>query len=231
MAAGGLEIEYATLVHEEGQGEVSLSLRLYKPPSSTSSSQGKGWTVVLVHQYSVLGGCQALLKGTATSLASKGFLCITFDMRGVKRSTGKSSWTGSSEVQDVIAVCNWAAQRSPAHRILLVGSSAGAPIAGSAVDQVETVVAYVALGYPFGRLASILFGRHHKPILESNKPKLFVMGTSDGFTSVKQLEGKLKSAAGRVETHLVPGVGHFQMEGPDYDEKMATLIADFASTV
>lgn len=109
--------------------------------------------------------------------------------------------------------------------------SSGAPIAGSAVDQVEKVVAYVALGYPFGRLASILFGRHQKPILESSKPKLFVMGANDGFTSVKQLENKLKSAAGRVETHIVPGVGHFEMEGPDYDDQMAMLIADFVKTI
>ncbi|KAI5080991.1 hypothetical protein GOP47_0004174 [Adiantum capillus-veneris] len=108
---------------------------------------------------------------------------------------------------------------------------AGAPIAGSAVDKVEKVVAYVGLGYPFGRLASILLGRHQKPILESNKPKLFVMGTRDGFTTVKQLENKLKSAAGRVETHLVPGVGHFEMEGPDHDDQMATLIVDFSKTV
>eukprot|EP00250_Pteridium_aquilinum_P026378 c32923_g1_i1 orf=74-757(-) len=226
---GGLETEYATVSLEEGQGSISLSLRLFKPPPS--EGQGKGWTVVLVHPYSVLGGCQALLKGIATSLARKGFLCITFDMRGVKRSTGKASWTGSSEVQDVVAVCNWAAQHSPDHRILLVGSSAGAPIAGSALDRVERVVGYVALGYPFGRLASILFGRHQKPILESSKPKLFVMGTSDIFTSVKQLQNKVKSAAGRVEMHLVPGVGHFEMEGPDFDDQMATLIADFASTL
>lgn len=217
--------EFATVHQSDG---VSLSLRLYKP---LPPPEPNSLTIVLVHQYSVLGGCQALLKGIASTLASKGFLCITFDMRGVKRSTGKSSWTGSSEVQDVVAVCRWAVQSIATTRILLVGSSAGAPIAGSAIDQAEQIVGYVALGYPFGRLASVLFGRHHKPILESNKPKLFVMGTKDGFTSVKQFENKLKLAAGRVETYLVPGVGHFQMEGPEYDDEMATLIADFAKTL
>ncbi|KAI5080990.1 hypothetical protein GOP47_0004173 [Adiantum capillus-veneris] len=121
---GGVETEYATVALQEGGKAISLSARLFKPPTTAAEGTGKGWTVVLVHQYSVLGGCQALLKGTANSLALKGFLSITFDMRGVKRSTGKSSWTGSSEVQDVIAVCNWAAQHYPSHRILLVGSSA-----------------------------------------------------------------------------------------------------------
>ncbi|KAI7996674.1 hypothetical protein LOK49_LG10G01369 [Camellia lanceoleosa] len=98
---------------------------------------------------------------------------------------------------------------------------------GSAVDQLEEIVGYVSLGYPFGLTASILFGRHHKAILQSPKPKLFVMGTRDGFTSVKQLENKLKSAAGRVETHLLEGVSHFQMEGPAYDTQMVDLIIGF----
>ncbi|MCO5566462.1 hypothetical protein L7F22_020139 [Adiantum nelumboides] len=124
---GGVQTEYATVPLQEGGREISIFARLFKPPLAAAEAPGKGWTVVLVHQYSVLGGCQALLKGTATSLALKGFLSITFDMRGVKRSTGKSFWTGSSEVQDVVAVCHWAARQYPDHRILLVGSSAGMP--------------------------------------------------------------------------------------------------------
>eukprot|EP00249_Psilotum_nudum_P036146 c6433_g1_i1 orf=418-1089(-) len=207
---------------------ISLSVRLYEPCPVSSS---KDLTIVLVHQYSVLGGFQGLLKGMATGLARRGYLSVTFDMRGAGRSTGKASWTGLSEVQDVVAVCRWAVERLPTNKILLVGSSAGAPIAGSAVDQVDQVVGYVGLGYPFGWCASVLFGRHNKSILESVKPKLFVMGTSDVFTSVKQLQNKLKNAAGRVETHLVPGAGHFQMEGPDYDEQMINFIVQFAETL
>lgn len=107
----------------------------------------------------------------------------------------------------------------------------GAPIAGSAVDQIEQVVGYVSLGYPFGMMASILFGRHNKAILESPKPKLFVMGTKDGFTSVKQLNNKLSSAAGRAETHLIGGVSHFQMEGPAYDAQMVNLILEFIASL
>ena len=57
------------------------------------------------------------------------------------------------------------------------------------------------------------------------------MGTRDGFTSVKQLENRLKSAAGRVETHLIEGAGHFQMEGPAYDAQMADLITGFIKSL
>ncbi|KAH0728953.1 hypothetical protein KY289_000141 [Solanum tuberosum] len=48
------------------------------------------------------------------------------------------------------------------------------------------------------------------------------MGTQDGFTTVKQLNNKLKSAAGRVETHLIEGIGHFELESPAYDSQMSS---------
>ncbi|CAI9106641.1 OLC1v1005844C1 [Oldenlandia corymbosa var. corymbosa] len=187
--------------------------------------------VVLVHPYSVLGGCQILLRGIASGLARKGYKAVTFDMRGVGRSTGKPSLTGFREIKDVVSVCRWASQNCSSNRILLVGSSAGAPIAGSAVDLVDQVVGYVSIGYPFGFMASILFGRHHKAIIKSPKPKLFIMGTRDGFTSVKQLKNKLKSANGHVETHLIEGVSHFQMEGPSYDAEMVKLILRFIQSL
>ncbi|KAM7524578.1 hypothetical protein LguiA_014480 [Lonicera macranthoides] len=237
---------------------IKLDVRIYKPPIADEHPK-ENPVIVLVHPYSVLGGCQALMRGIARELSSKGFTSVTFDMRGAGKSTGRPSLTGFSEVNDVVSVCKWVSQNLSLNRILLVGSSAGlaffkclywiaffmskvqafstifsvksgAAIAGSAVDKVEEVVGYVSLGYPFGLTASILFGRHHKAILESPKPKLFVMGTKDGFTSVKQLQNKLKSAAGRVETHLIEGVSHFQMEGPGFDSQMGNLIVPFISS-
>ncbi|KAI3984300.1 hypothetical protein MKX01_011254 [Papaver californicum] len=206
---------------------VKLQTRVFKP----REGEMENLVIVLVHPYSVVGGCQGLLRGIAIGLAEKAYRAVTFDMRGAGRSTGRPSLTGFSEIHDVIAVCKWVSQNLSADRILLIGSSAGAPISGSAVDQIEEVVGYVSLGYPFGLTASILFGRHHKAILKSSKPKLFVMGTKDGFTSVKQLENKLKSATGRVETHLIEGAGHFQMEGPSYDANMVGLIIGFVSSL
>ncbi|KAK9941318.1 hypothetical protein M0R45_017924 [Rubus argutus] len=221
-------IETCTVETSDG---AKLSTRLFKPRQEEQVKESNNPVVVLVHPYSVLGGCQGLLRGIAAGLADKGYKAVTFDMRGVGRSTGKASLTGFAEIKDVVAVCNWVSENLSANKILLVGSSAGAPIAGSAVDQIEQVVGYVSLGYPFGMTASILFGRHHKAILQSPKPKLFVMGTRDGFTSVKQLNNKLSSAAGRVETHLIEGVSHFQMEGPAYDAQMVNLILEFIASL
>ncbi|KAG9133713.1 hypothetical protein Leryth_019357 [Lithospermum erythrorhizon] len=187
---------------ESGDG-MKLDARIFKP----SSQQNGNLVVVLVHPYSVLGGCQGLMKGIGRGLANQGLTSVTFDTRGAGRSTGKASITGSAELAE------------------------GAAVAGSAVDRVEQIVGYVSLGYPFGFTASILFGGHNKAILKSSKPKLFVMGTKDGFTSVKQLENKLKSAAGRNDIHLLEGVSHFQMEGPDYDAQMIKLILEFIASL
>ncbi|CAI0555697.1 unnamed protein product [Linum tenue] len=218
---------------ETSDGAAKLHARFFKPKEAEDKAGGgrDDLVIVLVHPFTVLGGCQALLKGMAIGLAERGYKAVTFDMRGAGRSTGRASLTGFSEIKDVIAVCKWVCENLGTRRILLVGSSAGSPIAGSSVDQIEEVVGYVSIGYPFGMLASVLFGRHHKAILQSQKPKLFIMGTQDGFTSVKQLQNKLKSAAGRVETHLIEGAGHFQMEGPAYDAQMVNLILTFAASL
>ncbi|GMH11501.1 hypothetical protein Nepgr_013342 [Nepenthes gracilis] len=211
----------------ESSDRVTLRARVFKPNGDSKGNLA----IVLVHPYSVLGGCQGLLRGIAAGLANNGYMAVTFDMRGVGRSTGRPSLTGFAEVNDVISVCKWVCENLSVNRIVLVGSSAGAPIAGSAVDQVEQVIGFVSIGYPFGLMASILFGRHHKSILESPKPKLFVMGTRDGFTSVKQLKDKLRSASGCVQTHLIEGASHFQMEGPAFDAQMVELIVGFADSL
>uniref|UniRef100_A0A1J3EDL1 Xaa-Pro dipeptidyl-peptidase-like domain-containing protein n=1 Tax=Noccaea caerulescens TaxID=107243 RepID=A0A1J3EDL1_NOCCA len=225
MSSSNIIVESCKVDSEEG---VSLHTKIFKP---RDADDGNRLVIVLVHPFSLLGGCQALLRGIASELACKGYTAVTFDTRGAGKSTGRATLTGFSEVKDVIAVCRWLSQNLGADRILLVGSSAGAPIAGSAVDQIEQVVGYVSLGYPFGLMASVLFGRHHKAILSSPKPKLFVMGTQDGFTSVSQLKKKLKSAAGRTETHLIEGVSHFQMEGPEYDSQVTDIICNFFSSM
>ncbi|XP_073054932.1 uncharacterized protein [Primulina eburnea] len=209
---------------------VKLHSRIFKREEENEGDKDS-LVIVLVHPYSVLGGCQALLKGIAGGLASRGYKSVTFDMRGAGKSTGRASLTGFKEIEDVVAVCRWVSDHLSADRILLVGSSAGAPISGSAVDTVDQVVGYVSLGYPFGLMASILFGRHHNTILKSPKPKLFVMGTRDGFTSVNQLKKKLASAAGRNEIHLLEGVSHFEMEGPAYDDEMVNLILKFIGSL
>ena len=111
-------VESSTVETSDG---IKLHTRVFKPREVIKDNL----VVVLVHPYSVLGGCQALLKGIALGLAEKGYRAVTFDMRGAGRSTGRPSLTGFSEIKDVVAVCKWVCDNLSSDRILLVGSSAG----------------------------------------------------------------------------------------------------------
>ncbi|XP_022753544.1 uncharacterized protein LOC111301823 isoform X2 [Durio zibethinus] len=99
---------------------VNLGTRFFKAKEEIKDNI----VIVLVHPYPILGGCQALLKGIASGLAEKGYKAVTFDMRGVGRSTGRASFTGFAEFKDVIAVCNWVSRNLSSDKILLVSSSA-----------------------------------------------------------------------------------------------------------
>lgn len=101
---------------------VKLHTRFFKPREEIKDNN---LVVVLVHPFSILGGCQGLLRGIAGGLADKGYKAVTFDMRGAGRSTGRPSLTGFAEIKDVVAVCKWVSQNLSADKILLVGSSAG----------------------------------------------------------------------------------------------------------
>ncbi|KAJ6934696.1 hypothetical protein NC651_009638 [Populus alba x Populus x berolinensis] len=94
-----------------------LHSRLFKPMEEGEITDNL--VVVLVHPFSILGGCQAFLKGIAAGLAGKGYKTVTFDMRGAGKSTGRPSLTGFAEIKDVIAVCKWVCENLSSDRILL----------------------------------------------------------------------------------------------------------------
>ncbi|KAJ7521180.1 hypothetical protein O6H91_19G041800 [Diphasiastrum complanatum] len=116
-----MTVEFVTI---DGEEDVSLKVRVFRP----DDTELKELVIVLVHQYTFVGGNQGLVKGLANELAAKGYVCVTFDMRGAGRSTGRPSITGTAEVQDVVTVCRWAASHLRAPRILVSGTSVGQSI-------------------------------------------------------------------------------------------------------
>lgn len=98
-------------------------------------------TVVTVHPWATLGGSEANCVGIAETLARAGLRAVTFNMRSSSMVWGVLS-NHSSEVRQVVDVCEWANATFGAP-VLLFGSSAGAPQAGSALDQCACVVGYV----------------------------------------------------------------------------------------
>mmetsp|Transcript_26827 Transcript_26827/g.41939 ORF Transcript_26827/g.41939 Transcript_26827/m.41939 type:complete len:161 (-) Transcript_26827:741-1223(-) len=137
---------------------VSLATTIWRP---SSPPQRVLPAIIVVHQWSCMGGSASLMHGIARELTDRGFTAVTFDMRGVQGSSGTMTLTGANEVKDVEAVCEWTHQKLNQDLVVL-GSSAGAPIAGSAVESFSFIKAYVGIGYVFGWWASIIFGSHYK---------------------------------------------------------------------
>eukprot|EP00931_Biecheleriopsis_adriatica_P058934 TRINITY_DN35185_c0_g1_i2.p1 TRINITY_DN35185_c0_g1~~TRINITY_DN35185_c0_g1_i2.p1 ORF type:complete len:184 (+),score=47.16 TRINITY_DN35185_c0_g1_i2:52-603(+) len=151
------------------------------------SSSASQLTVVTVHPWASLGGSEHNCVGIAKALAAAGVRALTFDLQSSSLLWGVVTGHGS-EVDQVVAVCEWAAATFGG-QVLLLGSSAGAPMAGSALDACRVVVGLATIGYTFGWMSSIAFGSHFSSVLQSQKPKLFIMGEADEFTSVEQLQG------------------------------------------
>ncbi|KAA0166981.1 hypothetical protein FNF27_07433 [Cafeteria roenbergensis] len=211
---------------------------------------------VLAHPYGKMGGSRDLMIGTAVRLAQRGVTSVVFDMRGVGRSTGWSTLTHVSEVQDARGICRWlrvnaadaagagegdvvdasasaaldgvVCRRDEEGRPLLavLGSSAGSCVVGSAMDE-PGVVAGVFSGYVFGWWASILFGSHFAAVKAAPQPKCFVQGSDDGFTTPDQLRQVARECAGTAELVFVDGVGHFELESPAWNDRVADVAIDF----
>ena len=167
-------------------------------PKKTSTIRG---TIVTVHPWATLGGSEHNTIGLARHIINTklkddiGWRVITFNMQSTPilkgGILGGVLCAHSFEVQQIIDVMNWVSKRhGREHNTILLGSSAGAPQSGSALAQLEeeknvNISAYVAVGYTFGKLASIGFYGHFNSIVTATSPKLFIMGSKDEFTSGK----------------------------------------------
>ncbi|KAL1504314.1 hypothetical protein AB1Y20_010720 [Prymnesium parvum] len=211
-------------LHEVATAHGPISVRCWEPRAGAV----RAYVAVTVHPWATLGGGEHNMVGIAEEMARHGVRTLTFDIRSNSMVWGVLT-NHAVEVCQVKAVCAWAAARW-SHPLLLLGSSAGAPIAGTVLPQLDAVVRFVAVGYTWGRFASIGFGRHFGSILRCEKPKLFIMGENDEFTSVHTLRAYMAKARGLPETKsviIVPKVGHFELESPHYDSLVTSYILNW----
>jgi len=184
--------------------------------------------VVTVHPWATLGGGEHNTAGLAEALAcTSGARAFTFQMR-----SGSGLWgllsAHRAEVSQVRAVCNWACARFPEEPLVLLGSSAGGPIAGSALERLPSAAAFVAIGYTWGNFAALGFGRHFGPLRRASVPKLFMQGELDEFTAPATLErSAARCSGGTNDVLVIAGVGHFELEQPGYDKEVTRAVLEW----
>jgi len=176
--------------------------------------------IIVTHPYALLGGDlhNNVVIGLCKQLSSYGYTTVRFNFRGVGKSSGRGTWRGAAEREDVLAVCNYLLNDDNApcpnvESIITVGYSYGSVIASSVVNDDPNIIGNVAVSYPFGVLFW-LFLSHLLEKCKSSKPTLFIMGSSDNFTGLKNFESKYEAiaASGPADKLIVQGMDHFWFE-------------------
>ena len=160
----------------------------------------------------VVSICQALFK--------KSIMTLRFNFRGVGRSEGHFSH-GTGEQEDVKAAISFliTQKQTDPHRLGLAGYSAGAVFGISVAVADDRVRALVAISLPLGMMEL-------DAVKTCPKPKMFVSGSKDDFTSVNELNEFCQSCAEPKECAVIDGADHM-WEG--YEARLAKKVSDFLS--
>ena len=150
----------------------------------TSDQQAMNSTLCIVtHPYSKWGGSMHnnVVVGIRNQLVKEGFHCVTFNFRGVGRSSGIMG-DGTPEQEDLLAVYNYYRSLNKYLRIYLIGYSYGGLISLSAAKQLENLEGMVLISYPVG------FVRHLYPDFSISIPLLFIHGVSDDIIPISRVK-------------------------------------------
>mmetsp|Transcript_9184 Transcript_9184/g.15266 ORF Transcript_9184/g.15266 Transcript_9184/m.15266 type:complete len:233 (+) Transcript_9184:24-722(+) len=187
---------------------------LIPPESSLPSSreelqeQRRHLGVLLTHPHPKLGGDMHnnVVTALARGLTKQGFTILAINFRGVGNSQGSSSWAGKDERKDVKAALEFLKQQPDIQGVGLVGYSFGSAV-GCGVDC-DGLKGYVAVSYPYGRVASCALGSHFK-LADRNLPKLFLIGKDDQFANVNSLESFVTGMDHPGKVEVFDNVDHF----------------------
>jgi alpha/beta superfamily hydrolase len=212
---------------------VTLEARLF-----VSKLRRRETLVILAHPYGPLGGnCQnPVIHSLFTLFATLGFSTLRLNFRGAGDSTGKASYQGQGEIDDVLAVYKFMKSRSestqqpPVKSVILVGYSYGAISISAAAKHIPDVIASVLISYPVSMSWALTLG-NGKKYLEAYKsapqhPKLLLMGSNDNFTSKTAFESFCSGLPDPKSVVVVAGCDHFWAE---FEENLMGLVRQWIS--
>ncbi|KAI5828114.1 alpha/beta-hydrolase [Schizophyllum commune Tattone D] len=202
-----------------------------RAPSRASASK----IAVCLHPWSWLGGRMTdPVVGIAKDvLLEQGYHVLRYNSRGVGRSTGRASFSGLAEGEDLEAVVQWMLSRIPnAETVTIAGYSHGSLIASlHPVLEPPIRTNHILISYPLGPRGwlTLFKSAHYASKLEDllRNPRarvLIVHGDSDDFTSASTyrtwVDGLRNVADGEGKAQLTvsvsSGTSHFwQGRGQD----------------
>ncbi|MHA1647641.1 MAG: alpha/beta hydrolase, partial [Promethearchaeota archaeon] len=132
-----------------------------------------------------------------------GYPSLRFNFRGVGNSDGISG-NGAGEREDLISVCKFLLNGEfGIKRILIIGYSFGATIAASVASEFDEIIGYIAISYPFSFIPQFI------SYAKVNKPKFFIIGDRDDFTTLEVFQKEYKEMPEPKDIKIFSGVDHF----------------------
>lgn len=109
-------------------------------------------TAILCHPHPLFGGTMnnKVITTMMQTCRDLGMSTIRFNFRGVGQSKGQYG-EGVGELQDCLAIINWARQQQPSHQILLAGFSFGGCIAIRAAEKTSPI-GLITIAPPVSRM-------------------------------------------------------------------------------
>ncbi|KZT01385.1 alpha/beta-hydrolase [Laetiporus sulphureus 93-53] len=205
------------------------SLERHIAPAPMKDSDATHKLAICLHPWSWLGGRMddPVLHTLIRPLHRRGYHVLRYNSRGVGRSSGWSSFTGSREAQDLNELVKWATEAfNPVDSIVIIGYSYGALIASLQPLLPEPRVSHVLLSYPLGarHWLTAFHGKNYTDALTSLirdrlSNVLIIYGDRDEFTSAEQYEQWLEALnrdtqgeRGSLQTAKVENATHFWRE-------------------
>jgi hypothetical protein len=164
------------------------------------------YCAVVAHPHPLYGGTMhnKVVYHIAKTLNAFGLPVLRFNFRGVGDSGGRHD-NGCGEIDDVHAALDWVHNEFNLP-VIFAGFSFGAAVGIRAACQNQETEAMIAVGAPV-----YVEERHYtySPLRDCAKPKLFVSGDRDEFSTPGELEGVIRVASQPKKLVIVPGCDHF----------------------
>jgi len=175
-----------------------LEARIEEPaPGEAPATVG-----VVCHPHPLYGGTMQnkVVHTLARAMQELGAPTVRFNFRGVGGSAGTYDG-GAGELEDALAVCDWARRRWRCDALWLAGFSFGSAVALPAAGSVRPR-ALVTVAPPVGRIIVA-------PVARPSCPWLVVQGDRDELVDVVQVREWVAGYAPPPQLLVLPGAEHF----------------------
>ena len=156
------------------------------------------------------------------------FFCITYNFRGVGRSTG--TYGGGIGEQEDLRIIDAAINRKYADilhpkgfkRKILIGYSFGAIITLGVYKSLNDIDGIILISYPFGFLGKI------KPDYELSVPALFIQGDKDEIAGYTTFQKEYKNFSGKKQFYIEKNADHFYI---GHENNIGAAVVEFINEI